>query len=324
MPVDLNDPSLETNQALDIYREQFIAVQRFQNGDSEAALLMLDGFSEFLDGFFLLLRGKEIKRLTYSHRIFISNFIKYPYLGRALKTRYPSSAALRAGWEAMNSVSIQLRSIDDDDLKQEIAATFLTTLKRYRSRNDQNYLIPYILKSFPFALTRCVQKLIKDPLVNLQSDKIDSLDVTRSGRYLQNVDPIEYLTKGSASNLERLSLSYEQVLSSVEEDGLGNPWLQGEICNDKFDCLTYAERKILKFFYYLEMTDAEIALAMGISYNTAIRRRHHIESKLRGEYQAPTCQYCKIEIPKSSLGRQPRQCENCRRERRSKRRIIGA
>ena len=311
----------ETSQAqLAEYDEMFAAVQRYQQGDPEAALLLLEKFSDFLEGFVLLLRGQKVKRLTYSHRVFVANFMKHSGLARALKTRSPMSPAVVAAESAMTSVSTQLKPIDEEDLRQEAVVEFLALLRRYRSRNNQNYLIPYILKSFPYAMTRRVQALIKDPLVNLASDKLDSLvpgdDGAQYGDH-RRADNITVLARGSRHNLEALSFSYEQSAAALNDDELGNTWLRGEVCDDAFDCLTYAERKILKAFYFEELTDAEIAEELGVSYNTAIRRRHHIEAKLCGEYEPPTCRWCSVRIPKAPLGRQPRQCTDCRRTRKT-------
>lgn len=307
--------------ALDEYREQFLAVQRYQQGDPEAALLLLEAFSDFLDGFVILLRGGQVKRLTYSHRLFISNFIKNGRVARALKTRTPFSGAFLAAESAMVSVATQLKPIDEEDLRQEINEVFLATLKRYRSRNDQNYLIPYILKSFPYALTRRVQQLVKDPLVNLASDKIESLDDlgTKIGEWSlgEAYGRVDRMLNKSPHLIQEISLTIEESQALLSDDELNAAWLRGDTCDESLDVLSYAERRILKQFYFLDMTDAEIALELGVSYNTAIRRRHHILTKLRGGYAIPHCRWCDEEIPKAPLGRQPRQCKACRRTRKT-------
>lgn len=308
----LGEP-LSTDEAmLDQYREQFIAVHKYQAGDSTAAEYLIGTFSDFLEGFVLLLRGQAVKRLTYSHRIFLSNFIKNSGLARALKTRSPLPAAYLAGESALVSVATQLKPIEEDDIRQEVIETFLATLRRYRSRDNQNYLIPYVLKSFPYALTRCVQKLIKDPLVNLASDKIISLDLNVGlGQDGYN----DSATHRSIQVQSQLSYEYDEIHQLIGDDELGNTWLRGDKCHAAFDMLNYVERKILKSFYFLEYTDAMIADQLGVSYNTAIRRRHHIEAKMRGEYKPPTCRHCSVEIKKTPLGRQPRQCNACRSSR---------
>ena len=302
------------------YQVHFDAVQQFQNGDAEAALVVINDFRDFLEGFVLLLRGGPVKRLTYSHRIFLSNFVKNSRLARSLKSRLPAGAAYVAAETALMTVSIQIRPIDTEDLRQEVNEIFLGTLKRYRSRDNQNYLIPYIQKSFPYALTRRVQALIKDPLVNLASDKILSIEGLRDmpGRYDDYVQPSSML-RSHREVVKHLAIDYEGSVAAVNEDDLGSTWLRGEDCHDVFEQLTYGERKLIKQFYFLEMTDAQIAKEMGVSYNTAIRRRHLIESKLKGLYQPPTCQYCQVEVEKAPLGRQPRQCLVCREIRRIER-----
>ena len=302
------------------YQEHFLAVQRFQAGDAEASLLMLEDFKDFLEGFVLLLRGGPVKTLTWSHRIFLSNFVKNSGLANSLKSRSPIAAAYIAAESALTTISIQLRPIDTADLRQDIAEVFLATLKRYRSRNNQNFLIPYIRKSFPYALTRHVQKLIKDPLVNLASDKIlslESLDEVHN-RYADYHPLMNHLSVKEV--VKHLTISPEKDKQDVDYDELGSMWLRGETCDDRFLNLSYAERKILVQFYHLEMTDAEIAEGLGVSYNTAIRRRHLILDKLRGTYVPPSCRYCGVEIPKAPLGRQPRQCGECRSSRRAARR----
>ena len=281
------------------YDEQFKAVMRFQAGDESGAVFMLEKFADFLEGFFLLIRGQRMKQIG---------------LARSMRTKAPMPAAFGAAESAMTTISIQVRPIDDDDLRQEMAELFIAMLRRYRSINNQNFLIPYILKSFPYALSRRVRQIIKDPLVNLASDKILSLhapmptDATDYGRRPNVKDWVGFLTT-----------SYEQSAIQVDEDELGNAWLRGESCHQAFENLTYSERKIIRSFYHLQKTDAQIAYDLGVSYNTAIRRRHHIEQKLHGRYTAPTCRWCHGLIPKAALGRQPRQCQDCRDRRRAER-----
>ena len=296
------------------YDAQFAAVQRYQNGDPEAAIFMLEKFEEFLNGFILMIRGQQIKQMTWSHRIFLSNFVKNSGLSGSLKSRTPVSAAFLAAESAITTISIQMRPIDDEDLRQEVIEVFLATLRRYKSRDNQNFLIPYILKSFPYALTRRVQSLIKDPLVNLASDKIVSLQT------VAGYDRIEVGNHPSAADISKhLTTTYKDSVHSVEEDTLGHSWLAGDTCDERFDVLTYSERKLILSFYYRQMTDSQIAKSLGVSYNTAIRRRHHIEAKLHGKYVAPACKFCGVSIPKSTLGRQPRQCDSCRVEKRADR-----
>ncbi len=292
---------------------------RYQAGDSEGALFMLAAFSDFLEGFVMLLRGQSVKRMTYSHRIFLSNFVKNSGLARSLKGKAPIGQAFLAAEAAITSVSIQLRPIDEDDLRQEVIEIFLGTLRRYRSRNNENFLVPYILKSFPYALTRRVQQLIKDPLVNLASDKILSLE-TLGSIHERNADYNPFMNRPSVRDVvKHLTTSMEENVQDVEEDELGNSWLRGDSCDERLSILTRSERKILKRFYHLQMTDNQISKELGVSYNTAIRRRHHIEAKLKGKYIPPECRWCHKEIPKAPLGRQPRQCLDCREVRRAER-----
>lgn len=299
------------------YREYFQAVQRYQNGDSESALFVLDAFEDFRDGFLMLLRDGPINRLTRSHRIFLSNFVKNSALARNLKSTHPINAAFLAAETALKTITIQIRPIETEDLRQEIIEIFLGTLRRYRSRNNQNFLIPYIQVSFPYALTRRVQQLIKDPLVNLASDKILSLESSGLDGYFADVKFLGY-HPSMKEIVRHFSTSYEESLAQLEEDNLGISWIRGDSCHEVFDDLSPMERRILRF-YAQEMTDAQIAKELGVSYNTAIRRRHHIIAKVRGEYAPPSCSFCNIQIPKASLGRQPRQCPTCKEERRVKR-----
>jgi hypothetical protein len=301
------------------YHEHFLAVHRFQDGDPEAATLLLDDFKDFLEGFVLLLRGGPVNRLTWSHRIFLSNFVKNSGLARSLRSKCPIGSAFMAAENALTTVSIQIRPIETEDLRQEVIEIFLGTLKRYRSRDGQNYLIPYIQKSFPYALTRRVQQLIKDPLVNLASDKILSLEYFEDGQTRSGTLPRKTVNNIPVKDLPRLIKTYEDNVAEIGDDVLGHSWLRGEHCDEAFEPLTYSERKLILDFYHYQKTDAQIAESMGVSYNTAIRRRHLIEKKLRGEYHPPTCTYCNLEIPKAPLGRQPRQCSACREERRIER-----
>jgi hypothetical protein len=298
------------------YQELFDAVQRYQKGDSESALKVLEDWKDFLEGFVLLLRGGPVNRLTRSHRILLSNFVKNSGLARSLKSKHPVTAAFLAAESALTTVSIQLRPIETEDLRQEVIEVFLATLRRYRSRDNQNYLIPYIQVSFPYAMTRRVQQLVKDPLVNLASDKILSIEAMNpeagSDRHgmspkIQSKEVVAFLTS-----------TYEDALHDLEEEELGISWIRGDSCHEVFDVLTPIERRILRC-YSREMTDSQIAFELGVSYNTAIRRRHLIISKVRGEYRPPTCQYCETQIPKAPLGRQPRQCIGCKDERRAER-----
>jgi predicted Zn-ribbon and HTH transcriptional regulator len=267
-------------------------------------------WADFLEGFVLLLRGGPVNRLTWSHRIFLSTFVKSSGLAKSLKSKNPVSQAFFAAESALTTVSIQIRPIDTDDLRQEINELFLATLRRYRSRNDQNYLIPYIQKSFPYALCRRVQQLIKDPLVNLASDKILTLEHFQDG--VSHTKGEHRSATIPLRDFPKLTKSYEDNVADIGEDSLGNSWLRGESCHEAFECLTYAERRLILDFYHYQKTDSQIAEKLGVSYNTAIRRRHLIEKKLRGEYEPPKCQYCGVEITKAALGRQPRQCPGCR------------
>lgn len=300
------------------YREHFLAVQRYQAGDPEAATLLLNDFSDFREGFVLLLRGGPVNRLTRSHRIFLSNFIKNSGLARSLKSKHPVRAAFLAAESALTTISIQMRPIETEDIRQEITEVFLATLKRYRSRDNQNYLIPYIQVSFPYALTRRVQQLIKDPLVNLASDKILSLEsIGETHARFADYNPL--MTRlGVREVVDHLTSSYNDSLKEVEEDELGASWINGDICHDAFEGLTPMERRILRY-YSQDLTDAQIAKEIGVSYNTAIRRRHAIIAKVKGEYEPPICTYCSVEIPKAPLGRQPKQCSQCKEQRRQER-----
>lgn len=297
------------------YQKLFVAVHKFQAGDSDAALGILKDFEKYLEGFYILLRGGQVNRLTYSHRLFLSAFVKVSGLSRSLRGGKPIAAAYVAAESAITTVSIQLRPIESEDLRHEIYEVFLSTLRRYKSRDGQNFIIPYIHKCFPYAMVRRIRSLIKDPLVNLASDKILSLESINEvhDKYADYSALMHHVSVKDV--VKHMTISYEQSSSETDSDHLGGQWLHGENCSNEFDMLNYAERKLIKQFYYLQMTDAQIAEELGVSYNTAVRRRYHIEAKIKGKYVPPSCKWCNVEIPKTYIGRQPRQCDKCRKQR---------
>lgn len=242
---------------------------RYQNGDSEAGLEMLERYGFHQDGseftkyagkYFRMLRRGTFNFKDKDSRRFIQCFAADKELREKLVPYYQYKETIERTYELVNKIIHQLEPLEDEDLKQELSMLFLIQVGRYQKVEDHIDFSGYLYNSYRFSIKNWIKKLRKpsEPYMHMHNQ------VTGYADNAYEDDDGDY-------EINEQLFAAAPVIEMDEE--IGNSWVRGLTCGPEFKDLTPLQRMIIKLHDHDGMTDGKIAELLGIHINTIFRQR---------------------------------------------------
>lgn len=139
-------------------------VEQCQQGDNDAAMELLDLFKSYLGKYFLLIKEGIINFDDRDTRNFLNLFISNKSTREALKRSRQSSETRTEAYKAAHSLKSRCKSLDKEDLEQELACAFLVLVHRYKKKGKNKNFAGYLYNAYRYELYRQIDKITKDPV----------------------------------------------------------------------------------------------------------------------------------------------------------------
>lgn len=231
---------------------------KFQDGDADCGMELIDIFYPFLNKYNAILRDGKLNLNDVDARKFIGLFISDQNIVSRLNRHWQSAEVRSVAYRTANYVAQSCNALDDDDIRQEIYIAFLTIVNRWVKKKEKSFFTGYMYNSFRYELQRSIASIIRNPIVNSGSVTIHYND-----------------DEGENSEYEELfNINTEDTMMISLENVLDTNWVRGLTCSEEFLDLTVLERMILKDYYSSDLSDREIAAKTGMHINTINRKRH--------------------------------------------------
>lgn len=144
-------------------------------------------------------------------------------------------------------------SVDGNDIKQECYFVFLEALKAYKP--------PYKFVTFlEFPFKKMISRLLKD---NMKSQEL----------YTQSMESEQYEDEKSLS--ETLADENNDIFRIIDEK------MDCEIVRAEVEKLGDKQKKVIKLYYFADMSDTEIAVLCGKRTKSICQLRHRALSQLK-------------------------------------------
>jgi len=252
------------------YGELDRLVKFYQQGDNEAALLIVKAFSGYLTRFLSLVKYGYIDFGNYGHRQFISLFVRNRYERIRILSGINNDSTRRLVYETAAMVANQFKPYSKEDIWSELTTELLIMAKNYK--NDLGYFFhTYVSKAFPFRIFKRLSVWIND-VTNMIARNWDrpDMDTLEEDDFADGL--IEDLDKE-----EPLLL----IPDNSDEVKLDENWINGQTCSEAFSVLTPLERRVLIMYYQEGYTDREIGEQLGYRASSIQQIRSGAVSKLR-------------------------------------------
>lgn len=217
---------------------------KYQHGDKQAGLKLLDNFQPLLMKFAnLIYYGKY--DLTDQHT---QEFLK------TLISSYDNNKAKNI----ISLINNMFRAFDYEDIMQELKLIFLELTKRYDP--DMATFQTYIKVYWKYELRKHVMQVIHNSPITM---------------------PISDFAKCDKNNVwDMFSGLIQNGIKEEFFDYIDDNWVAGYTCSSLFQQLTEEERLILRYRYIEGMTGVEIAEKINKAQPTVYERIRSIKKKL--------------------------------------------
>jgi len=215
-----------------------LLVERYQQGEQDSALELVNQFSSLINKFVKFLKGGEVDFENSAVSKFISLVIEDADLRKKLMQNTLSEYEKQKIRKIVSFISFCMRTVEKEDIKQELIAIFLKMARRYKPKGRS--FTTYLSSSFHYEVYRFVMRYVPNPL--------------------SYADTFE----------EYLSPSYSEDWGDEQEYGVN--WVNGSEAEHPFDTLKPVDRIILVKRFIEKKTIRQIAREMGYS-ETQIRKR---------------------------------------------------
>lgn len=251
--------------ALNSHEKADELVKRFQEGDQQAGMELLEAFAPYLNRYMRMLGG-EVNYGRRADRWFVSLFMLDPELKQKLRKKHLGTEFGRCVGAARSYYQIVTDTIaayDEEDLRQDMIYEFLRIARKYRPMPGKHFAA-YLTSSFPYKVINIVKRIGRNP--------------TMYGL----ADVVRYNEDRTAEISVPPELWVEEDFGCDEENdsGLGLLWISGELCSEIFADLTPEERQILKLRYLEGFTDSMIAKLLQMRRGEVTRIRSAAVEKL--------------------------------------------
>lgn len=245
--------------------------------DQDAKLQLLDAFDGFLKKYVGILKGNvsldsENPDIKQFRKLFVSNN----------NLAFYNPAALTRQLQSMYTL------VDEDELKQEFIADFLTAIRNFHPKSAKNGFLPYVIQYIRWKAKDKIDASMRHPLYLARWNA--TVRRGQPGFHAQDVNPIELAAFGDKDDsIGDIEAGFYQGLSEMTLEWVDN-------CNDPlFKELKKYDRYLLYLRYKVEMTYDEIADALNRSPRTVSEQIKRVIHKLRlmadrdGAVDDPAC-----------------------------------
>lgn len=252
-------------------------VFEFQNGSEEAALKLLEIYGGhpkkkdlnlYLGKYFKMLRYGKLDMKDRDSRLFISLFLDDENMRKEMRKAYQYKPTQQAARRKLQNLEYSLRSMSDDDLRQELVAIFLKVAMRYEKVKEKVDFNGYLYNYYRYEVANFIKKLLQpEELYVKHPDRL----VRIADDLLGDDDSVIELQDSILLNLPMMQMDEELDIN----------WVRGLTCGEEFKELTQLQRLILKLNYEDGWSDGKIADMMGIHINTIFRQRKKADATVR-------------------------------------------
>lgn len=169
-------------------------VFQFQNGSEEAALKLLSIYgghpkkkdlSLYLGKYFKMLRYGKLDLNDRDSRKFISLFLEDSTMRKEMRKSYQYKPTQQAARRKLQNLEYSLRSMGDEDLRQELVTIFLKVAMRYKKVKENVDFNGYLYNYYRFEVANFIKKLLQpeelyvkhpDRLVHIADDMLGDED----------------------------------------------------------------------------------------------------------------------------------------------------
>jgi len=241
-------------------------VMKYQSGSEEAAEELIRQLAPYMLKFFKIIRLGIIDLSDKDSRKFISLFIDDHKIRSKLKAAYQPAEARKEAYQAAQTIQILCTDIPSEDIIHELIVILLTLARRFTKKRSKVNFCGYLCNAYRFELARRIKAMTTDPL----SYRADLNLSYNDQEYLNEENLVE----------DNIQVYVNEPLVVIEEE-LGNSWIRGITCSERFAKLTPLQRIILKMHYLDGEGDTAIADRLGIHRNTVREQRMKAEEILR-------------------------------------------
>lgn len=243
-------------------------VIRFQAGESECGMELLEIFQPFLLKYIAIIKEGKISFADRDTRKFIALFMNDSETIRLMAKRYQSTSVRNSAYRTAAYLVKACSGIDTEELKQEMSVAFFTLSNRWVNRKGKSNFCGYVYNCFRYEMRRAISSLIKDPIGN--------------STYLN----LRYYDDDNVTEDEDVvnKINTDKTIMLTIEDEVDSNWVRGLTCSEEFLSLTELQRSILKEYYYEELSDRAIAEKTGLHVNTIFRNRNKAVTILKEQF----------------------------------------
>ena len=283
----------------EIDKERYLLIHNlvydYQNGDNKAAEQLLIFFAKFFTNYAMLIKFGKFNVSYFSTRSFIKLFIESKKERRSINkySFYNFSSGKGIVGKTIKTIEKIFQESSYDDIMNDLKVIFLTMCKNYKDTNPTFHT--YINRAFHFYAYRYWEKRIRDPIGRGSAVSIfDHIEKDNSQKSITYAD----ITFSEHDNVEtdmlinNINVHYKiknskiPVINTKEKNVYDNNfidenWINGISCeNEVFKNLTPLERKIIKYWYVDNLTDAEISNLVGLCRGNVNKRRNIAKQKI--------------------------------------------
>lgn len=241
-------------------------VERYQQGDKEAAEDLIEVFTPYMTKFIRIIKNNVIDFNNKDSRNFLLLFIPDKKVRQDMKRAKQSIHARRVAYDTLALVNKTCDVLTEEDVSQDLIVILLSLAKRYKK--DKHYFCGYVYNTFKYELYRRITDITKDPLTFSSLSNIRFSD----GEYEED----EF-------GCDEVDVTTEFPLVISEDDSvLEYNWIQGHTCGDAFIELTPVERQILVYSFQEGLDDTVIAKKLGYHRHTIRTKKLKAIEKIRG------------------------------------------
>ncbi len=217
----------------------------------DAANLLMQKFSPLFKSYITVIKYNQIDWNNKEQKLFVSQFIGDRMLRSFLTSakRKSSSETKAKIYESFNFVAVTYGSLTEEEILSDLYICFLTLMRRYQQKGKN--FCAYVANVYHFEVSRHIKKYTSNPLA------------------------VNYKTCAYAdsTNGEECDTTYEDT---YYESFVGLPditWINGETCDELFDCLSSLQRKILVEYYLEDYNDGQIGEHIATNIGTINGKR---------------------------------------------------
>jgi len=285
----------------DLLRYQLLHtwVYRYQDGDPEAASVLLNSFREYIQRFVQSIYYGRLQIKDPAMRAFMAYFYKKPHLALN-KDGYKRRPELcRELYQMAHGVAARYSQTFELEEMESIGYMVLLKMARLYKSEDPTFH-NYINRVFFQHYLNETRAYMNDPCARKTDcwDELFLLDKKTDLHFEEATERVDwYWNRYFYDKSHPSRFQPETPEDPYSSACMDISWVNGRTCREEFRVLTSYQRKLLRQAYHENMSDKEIAQLYGIHRVTLCRKRMDAKKKLGGVYG----KNCDTKVYKESL-----------------------